>query len=328
MRVGSFDTASQVLIVAEIGNNHEGSVEAAHELVERAADAGADAVKFQTFRTDAFVSPADEARYARMRRFELSPDEFGDLARHAHDRSLLFLTTPLDLESVGALLPVVDAFKVASGDIDFFPLLDALAAAGKPVVISTGQSELDEVDRAVEALGGAVGILQCVSSYPAPDREMNLLAVGVLAERFPACTIGYSDHTTGLDAAPLAVACGARIVEKHFTLDKGYSDFRDHALSADPDDLRELVRRVRAAETLLGARRKEIQPSEYEARHALRRSIAAVGDLDAGHVLGVGDLVWTRPADGLRPGEEGLLLGRRLRRAVAAGEHLRADDVD
>jgi N,N'-diacetyllegionaminate synthase len=327
VRIGAFDTDARVLVVAEIGNNHEGDIGVARELVELAADAGADAVKFQTFRTDAFVSPRDEPRYARMQRFELSGDEFAQLAELAHARALLFLSTALDLESVAVLHQLVDAYKVASGDIDFYPLLDALAATGRPVVISTGQSTLDEIAHAVDALGGAIGILQCVSSYPAPDDEVNLRAIGVLAERFPTSTIGYSDHTTGIDAAPLSVACGARMVEKHFTLDKAYSEFRDHALSANPDEFRELVRRIRAAETLLGRAHKEIQPSETAARFALRRSVAATRDFEAGHLLVDGDLVWTRPADGLRPGEESILLGRSLRRPVEAGEHLRADDV-
>src|SRR5207248_7441028 len=126
-------------------------------------------------------------------------------------------------------------------------LLERVAAVGKPVVLSTGQSELPEIERAVEVLGGGVGVLQCVTSYPAPDAEIHLRAIGVLAERLPDCTIGFSDHTNRLDAAPLAVACGARIVEKHVTLDKGYSAFRDHALSADPAELRELVDRIRRA---------------------------------------------------------------------------------
>ena len=328
MRIGSFDTDKRVLVVAEIGNNHEGDLAVARELVERAADAGADAVKFQTYRTDAFVSPSNPERYSRMQRFELSPDVFAELADLAHSRSLLFVSTPLDLASVDALAPFADALKVASGDVDFFPLLERIAATGRPAILSTGQSDLDDVERAVTVFARPVGVLHCVTSYPAPEAEVNLRAIGLLAERLPGCTIGYSDHSDGLDAAPLAVACGARIVEKHFTLDKAFSAFRDHALSADPAELRELARRIRAAETLLGKREKDVQPSETEARTAVRRSIAAARALPAGHVLTEADLVWTRPADGLRPGEEAQVLARPLRRAVAAGEHLRADDVD
>jgi len=173
MKIGGIDTRRTPLVVAEIGNNHEGDVAVARKLVEHAAAAGADAVKFQTFRTDGFVSPRDADRYARMQRFELTPEEFAELADVARSHSLLFLSTPLDLESVDVVTPLVDAFKVASGDIDFFPLLDKLAAIGKPIVLSTGQSELSDVDRAVAAVGGSSGVLHCVSSYPAPDDEVN-----------------------------------------------------------------------------------------------------------------------------------------------------------
>ena len=327
MRIGSFDTDERVLVVAEIGNNHEGDTGVARDLVELAADAGADAVKFQTFRADEFVSPSDGERYARMQRFELAPEVWGELAAAARRRSLLFLSTPLDLASVDVLEPLVDAYKIASGDIDFFPLLERVAATGKPVVAATGQSELEDVARAVEVLGPDVALLHCVTSYPAPENEINLRAIGVLAERFPSATVGYSDHTPGLDAGPLAVACGARIVEKHFTLDKHFSAFRDHALSADPPELHELVRRVRAAEALLGEARKSVQPSELEMRTAVRRSIAAARPLPEGHVLSAGDLIWTRPADGVRPGKEASFIGRRLQRAVETGEHLRLEDV-
>lgn len=327
MLVGGFDTGERVLVLAEIGNNHEGDLGVARELVERAADAGVDGVKFQTFRTSSYVSPSDMERYARMQRFELSEGGFAELAELAHTRSLLFVSTPLDLHSVDALVPFADALKVASGDIDFLPLLERVAATGMPSILSSGQSDLDDLDRAVGVLGNGIGVLHCVTSYPAPISEVNLRAIGLLAERFPSCTIGYSDHTDGLDAAPLAVACGARIIEKHFTLDKHQSDFRDHQLSADPAELAELVRRIRAAETLLGESLKAVQPSEMQARTAVRRSIAAARALPQGHELAASDLIWTRPADALRPGEEHRLIGRPLRRAVEAGDHLRLEDV-
>lgn len=327
MRIGRFDTDERVLVIAEIGNNHEGDAAVARELVEYAADAGADAVKFQTFRTRALISPADEVRYARMQRFELPPETFAELADLAHERGLLFASTALDFDSVDVLVGIADAIKVASGDIDFFPLLERIAASGRPTILSTGQSDLEDVGRAVDVLGDGIGVLHCVTSYPAPITEVNLRAIGVLRERFPVATIGYSDHTDGLEAAPLAVACGARIVEKHFTMDKHRSDFRDHQLSATPEELGELVRRIRAAETLLGDSEKAVQPSEMSARTAVRRSIAAARSLPEGHALAAGDLTWTRPADALRPGEEHRLIGRPLRRAVERGDHLRLEDV-
>lgn len=327
MRIGDRDTGARVLVVAEIGNNHEGDVGAARELVRLAAEAGADAVKLQTYRTALFVRPADADRYARLERFELPPASVAELQRLARELGLLFLSTPLDLEAVALLEPLVDAYKIASGDNDFWPLLDAVRATRKPVVVSTGMSTLEGVARAVDRLRGSeVALLQCTSAYPAPEHEANLAAIGLLAARFRV-TVGYSDHTLGIDACVAAVAAGARIVEKHFTLDKARGGFRDHQLSADPDDLRELVRRVRDVETLLGRPEKTVQPSEEETVRAARRSVVAARDLEAGHAVAWEDLVWLRPRDGLAPDEAGDILGATLVRAVAAGEPIRRQDV-
>jgi N,N'-diacetyllegionaminate synthase len=332
MHIGGFDLDERVLVVAEIGNNHEGDLAVARELVAQAAEAGADAVKFQTFRTERFVAPTDPVRFQRLRSFELRPDDFRELGELARQHHLLFISTPLDLDSARVLGPIVDAIKIASGDIDFFPLLAEVATSRKPVILSTGQSELDEIHRAVAELRGVgaaeIAVLHCVSSYPAPSDEINLRALTVLSEQLPGVTIGYSDHTTGLDAAPLAVACGARMIEKHFTLDRAFSEFRDHQLSADPSGLRELVRRVREAELLLGEPRKATRPSEAAGRIAFRRSIAAARDLPQGHIVAAEDLMWIRPGDGLRPGDEAHVVGRRLKRELAAGELVRSADVD
>jgi N,N'-diacetyllegionaminate synthase len=334
VRIGELDTDEHVVIVAEIGNNHEGDLGRARELVEAAAQARTDAVKFQTFRTEHFVSASDAQRYELLRRFELPWEAFTELAELAHARGLAFLSTPLDLGSAEFLADVVDAYKIASGDNDFLPLLVSVASHRLPVILSTGMSELAQVERAVATVRAGwpdgedygLAVLHCVSAYPVPDAEANLRAITVLAE-LPGCTIGYSDHTLGLAAAPLAVALGARIVEKHFTLDKELSDFRDHRLSADPSELRELVERIRAAESLLGSAEKRIQPSERETARAARRSIVAARDLPRDHVITDADLGWIRPAGGLAPGEEHRLLGRRLVRDVAAGQRLGVEDV-
>jgi sialic acid synthase SpsE len=333
MRVAGFDTDERVLVVAEIGNNHEGDVSVARELVVAAADAGADAVKFQTFRTEHYVSRLDAERFARLERFRLSFDEFAELAGLARDRGLLFVSTPFDLESAAFLGGVADAIKIASGDNDFEPLLVRAAQTRLPMIVSTGLAEMSAVRGTVELVrhewGSAdhgLAVLHCVSAYPVPADEVHLRAISALAAELD-CVVGYSDHTAGVDAAPLAVALGARVIEKHFTLDKQYSDFRDHQLSADQPELVELVRRVRLAETLLGTAEKQVQPSERDGAVALRRSVAAVRDLPVGHVVVEADLTWIRPGGGLRPGEEALLLGRTLGRAVAAGEQLAVDDV-
>jgi N,N'-diacetyllegionaminate synthase len=334
MKVGTFDTQQRVLIVAEIGNNHEGSVERAEELVIEAARAGADAVKFQTFRTEQFVARADAERFARLERFRLTEEQFSHLARVAHKHDILFGSTPLDMASAGFLAGIADFLKIASGDNDFFPLLAAVAGTGRPMIVSTGLLDEEGLSRTarfvIDARGSSddLALVHCVSSYPVPGDEVNLRAIGLLAERFPEFEIGYSDHTLGIDAAALSVSAGARIVEKHFTLDKNFSDFRDHQLSADPEEFGRLVDRIRAGERLGGERVKIVQASEESNVQALRRSIVAAGSFAAGHVLGGDDLAWLRPGGGMPPGDEALLLGKSLRRNVEFGERLAPEDVE
>ncbi|MGH2933086.1 MAG: N-acetylneuraminate synthase family protein [Gaiellaceae bacterium] len=334
MHIADFDTDARVLVVAEIGNNHEGDVGVARELVEAAAEAGADAVKFQTFRTEHYVSRLDAERFTRLEGFRLSFEEFEELAALAHNLGLLFVSTPFDLESAAFLGQVADAIKIASGDNDFEPLLVRAAGTRRPMIVSAGLAEIEAIRRTVGLVrrewageDHGLAVLHCVSAYPVPPEEAHLRAVTALADELD-CVVGYSDHTIGVDAAPLAVALGARVIEKHFTLDKSYSDFRDHLLSADPLELTDLVRRIRLAETLLGAATKRVQPSEESGVVALRRSIAALRDLPAGHAITAEDLTWLRPGGGLRPGQEEALLGRRLRRAVSAGEQLGVDDTE
>ena len=336
MIIRDFDVREKVLVVAEIGNNHEGDFKVAQDLVRRAAECGVHAVKFQTFQTRFFVGPQDPARYARLQGFELTYPQFAELARLAKSLGLLFISTPLDLESARFLQGVVDAYKVASGDNDFYPLMASIAGTGEPVIISSGMSDMAQVIAAKDCVENvwqsrgitqSLAVLHCVSSYPAPPEAINLAVLPRLAAELR-CPIGYSDHTEGIEACVLAVALGARIIEKHFTLDKHYSDFRDHQLSADPAEMTRLMAEIARAETLLGRPEKRMQPCEEAVAKVARRSIAAIADLPAGHVLTPDDLMWIRPAGGLKPGEEGALVGRRLRRAVQAAEQLRPADVE
>lgn len=336
MKLGSFDTDTRVLIVAEIGNNHEGSAARAADMVRAAAECGVDAVKFQTVRAGELVSRKETARFERLTSFELSDAEYAELSQLARGLGLLFISTPLYLDAVAMLEPLVDAYKIASGDNDFLPLIEKVAHTGKPVIISSGVSTFAQIETAVATVrriwrasehAGELGVLQCVSSYPTPPEEAQLAAIPLLAQSL-GCVAGYSDHTLGIDACVLAVGAGARILEKHFTLDKNLSDFRDHALSADPAEMRELVRRVRAAEAMLGNGDKRIQPCEEAAAIAIRRSIAAARDLKQGATISASDLKWIRPGSGLRPGQESLLIGRRLRRDVSADDLLSQSDVE
>ncbi len=328
MKIDHFDLDEQVMIVAEIGNNHEGDFMLAQDLIGLAAEAGAHAVKFQTFRTEDYISRRETDRFARLKSFELSPAQFERLREIATDLGVLFLSTPFDIVSAHQLGPLVAAMKIASGDTTFFPLLEAIAETAKPILLSTGMATLDEIRAAKNTIERVwkersitqeMAILHCVSSYPVPPEQANLAAIGDLSNEF-GCTIGYSDHTMGNEAAAISVALGARIVEKHFTIDKHHSDFRDHHLSADPTELRELVDRIQRISTLMGDGEKIPQPSEVGATKSLRRSIAARCDLSEGTIIEAKDLTWVRPATGLAPGNEHLVLGRRLLEPISAGD--------
>jgi sialic acid synthase SpsE len=232
---------------------------------------------------------------------------------------------------------MVDALKIASGDNDVPQLLDAAGASGRPVVYSTGMSDLVTVGAAHERLRAAgateIGILHCVSAYPTPPESAALASIPHLSTHFPDAVVGYSDHTLGLDAAVAAVGLGARIVEKHITLRKDFSDFRDHQLSAEPHELAELVERARtaappaASDVLVGEPKHDVLPVERDTAKVARRSLAARRDLEAGHRLLSGDLISLRPRDGLVPADEPALLGRELVRPLARGETVSADDL-
>ena len=338
MKIGPIDLDQEVLVIAEIGNNHEGNFELAQEMIRLAAQAGAGAVKFQTIVPDRLVAAGETDRIRQLGRFRFSYEQFAALKETADAAGIMFLSTPFDLESAEKLDPLVPAYKIASGDNNFFPLLDVVARTGKPVIMSTGLMELAEVENSIRFLrsrwneagqsGDAepgIALLHCVVNYPTAPEDGNLLAIRTLAAL--GTTVGYSDHTIGIEAAVLSVALGARVIEKHFTIDKNHSSFRDHQLSADPADLSELVRRVRLASTLLGTGAKEHVPNEAEIGPRVRRSIVAARDLPAGHTLAWADLSWVRPGGGLAPGQEDQVLGKRLATALAQGEQITLDGI-
>ena len=328
MRIGNFDLDQHILVVAEIGNNHEGSISLAEELIGRAAEAGVGAVKFQTFRTEDYISPGDAERFCRLRSFELRYEQFERLSEVARQNGVIFFSTPFDLQSAEALNPFVPAFKISSGDNTFYPLLETIARFGKPIILSTGLANLARIRYAkalVERVWSESGVqqnlalLHCVSSYPVPFQEASLGAIRALGNEFH-CTVGYSDHCTGINAAALSVALGARIVEKHFTLDKNYSSLRDHHLSADPGEMSELVQRINHFVSLIGAQEKHPQPCEMKIASSVRRSIAAKRDIAKGAVVSWNDITWTRPGGGLSPGNEQMVLGKALASPVRRGE--------
>jgi sialic acid synthase SpsE len=338
MKIGGHDVDRAALLIAEIGVNHEGDFEKAKTLLALAADAGADAVKFQAYYVSdlRFVSPgADLERFERMRRNELSIEQFRALARQADDSGVTFLCTCFDPKTVSALSDVLPAFKIASGDVTNDQLLTAVAATKKPILLSTGMSTTEEIRHALEliaqgshisTLRDRVVLLQCTSSYPCPPEQVNLRSMDYLGRTFGLRT-GYSDHTLGSLACQAAVAMGARVIEKHFTDQKEGRTFRDHALSADASDFRELVRTVRAIEVLRGLDAKDVQDAEAGNRLPMRRSMAVAKDVNAGTALSADLLVALRPSSGWPASDWTALIGRTLARPLKAGDLISAADL-
>ena len=327
--------AQPVFMIAEAGVNHNGDLKLARALIDVAVEAGADAVKFQTFQADRLATPdapkADyqlrttgdaESQFDMLRRLELSPDAHRELQSYCHERGIIFLSTPFDDVAVDLLDELgVPAFKISSGDLTNSPLLEHVASKGKPVILSTGMSELSELIEAVSVLNTAgcenPVLLHCVSNYPADAAEVNLRAMQTMRSAFDV-PVGFSDHTEGIDVALAAVALGACVIEKHFTLDRTLPG-PDHRASLEPAELRELVRSIRRVETALGNGRKVPSASEVETAKVARRSLVAARDIPAGVTLERSMVVMRRPGTGMSPGMLETLLNRRAVREIAAG---------
>lgn len=331
------------LVVAELGVNHDGDARQALALLAAAADAGADAVKVQTFRTEEFLTDRDltytytsggqtvtEPMFAMFKRLELPLAALRDLQAEAARRRILFLSTPCDTESLQALLALgVPAVKVSSEDLINVRFLAAVAQAPVPVILSTGMADEHEITLALDIFRAAgkrdVVLLHCTSVYPAPDAEVNLARLAALRDRF-GILAGYSDHTADAAAAAGAATHGAVLIEKHFTRDRALAG-PDHAFSATPAVLRETVAAVRRAEAQRGSAALEPTPTEARLRREFRRSIVAARDLPAGTVLGEADLAYRRPGDGMKPYECDRVLGRTLHTARQAGAQIREEDL-
>jgi N,N'-diacetyllegionaminate synthase len=329
------DLNNEVYFIAEIGNNHEGNFDLAVEMIRMAANSGVHAVKFQTFKTDNFISSKITERYEQLASYEFSNEQWKLLKSEANRLKLVFCSTPFDLVSATFLNDLVPFFKISSGDNSFFPLLRTVAGFAKPIILSCGMAELEDIkitkdyiqsiwkDKGIKS---KIALLHCVSSYPTSDMDANLLSIPYL-KRSLGGIIGYSDHTLGIDAACTAVSLGAQIIEKHFTIDKNLSDFHDHKISATPDEFKDLVERSKRIRNLLGTETKSIASSERRTILASRRSIVAVRDLAKGHFLELKDLTWVRPTGGLPPGKENSLLGRSLLRSIKKHDIITEMDI-
>jgi N-acetylneuraminate synthase/N,N'-diacetyllegionaminate synthase len=336
-------SSAQCFVIAEAGVNHNGDVTLAHRLIDAAADVGANAIKFQTFDADNLASPnarkaeyqarstgTEESQLEMLRRLELSRAAYPDLIRHAHERNLVFLSSPFDEASADFLEQLgVCAFKIPSGEITNLPFLGRIARKGRPLLISTGMCQLEEVVQAVEAvrLNGNPNIvlLHCVSCYPADPGDCNLLAMQTLRNRF-GVPVGWSDHTLGTSVAVAAVALGACLLEKHLTLDKTMAG-PDHQSSLQPNEFQSLVVSIREVERALGDGVKRPALGEHSTAIAARKSLCAARDLSPGHVLREEDFVARRPGSGISPAKLDELVGRVLTLPRRTGECIKEQDL-
>ena len=337
--------SDKVLIIAEAGVNHDGDLNQALKLVDMAAEAGADIVKFQSFDARSlataeatlaeyqYKSSLEEnsdgagAQLALLERLQLSWEDHLALLRHCTDRGIEFFSTAFDLGSLQLLADLgVRRFKIPSGEITNLPLMRRIASFGKDVIVSTGMAELSEVSAAIESLEIAglprekITLLHCTTEYPAPIHDVNLRAMDAMASSFDV-RVGYSDHTEGVEVAIAAAALGAKVIEKHFTLDKNLPG-PDHRASLEPIDLELMVSAIRKIESALGSDQKKCTSSEKKNVPLVRKSIVAAKPIEAGEAFTEQNLTVKRPGTGLSPMLWDRVLGRRARRSFQAEDRI------
>jgi N-acetylneuraminate synthase len=322
-------------IIAEAGVNHNGDLNMAKRLINVAVEAGADAVKFQTFAAERLVTStapkaeyqlqttdAAESQYAMLKRLELSEQMHRELIAHCDEKKIAFLSTPFDEESADLLDAFnVSAFKIPSGEITNLPFLSHVARKNKPLIVSTGMSYLSEVETAVRTITATgntqISLLHCVSNYPAASADINLRAMNTMTQAF-GIPVGFSDHAVGIEVAFAAAALGAAVIEKHFTLDRSLPG-PDHQASLEPDELKVLVRGIRNITSALGDGRKQPVPSEANTASVARKSVIARRAIPQGTTLSEADLGLLRPGTGLPPMILPYLIGRTTRIEIAQG---------
>lgn len=310
------DKKNKVMIIAEAGVNHNGSLDIAKRLIDSAKSSGADIVKFQTAKLDALVSKIapmadyqkentgiEESQKEMLRKLLLPYEDFVELARYCKEVGILFLSTPFDIESIRFLDTLQDMWKVPSGEITNYPYLVEIAKTGKKIMLSTGMSTLQEVDTALEVLrnngAGEITLLHCTTNYPTPMQDVNLNAMITLKEHCGG-KVGYSDHTQGIDIPIAAAALGASVIEKHFTLDRNMAG-PDHKASLEPDELKSMVLAVRNIEKALGTGVKSPSESEKVNLVVVRKSIVAAKQIRAGEFFTEENLTTKRPGTGINP---------------------------
>ena len=322
----------KVFIIAEAGVNHNGRLDLAYQLIDVAKDAGADAVKFQTFKAENVVSKlADKAEYQKkatssdesqlemIKKLEISFDDFIKLKKYCDKKGIMFLSTPFDHQSIDFLNELgLDTFKIPSGEIINLPYLKKIGSLNKKLIISTGMANLGEVEYAIAILVKSgtkkenITILHCTTNYPCPYKEVNLKAMLTLKEAFK-LPVGYSDHTLGIEVPIAAVAMGAKIIEKHFTLDKKLPG-PDHKASLEPGELKKMVKAIRNIEMALGDGIKKPNKSEIEIMKVVRKSIVASKSIKKGEIFTKTNITVKRPGIGISPMRWDEVIGERANR--------------
>jgi len=331
-------------IVAEIGANHNGDMALCRALIDAARESGADAVKFQSWSKRSLISTGEFARNARytagngggptleqaVERYQLSAGAHRQIADYCRERGVVFFSSCFSREEVDLLESLdVPAYKIASMDVNHLPLLEYVACTGKPVILSAGMATLGEVERALATLrshgAGPVALLHCLSIYPCPPEAVHLRTMETWRRAFDV-PVGYSDHTLGPAISLGAVALGACLIEKHFTLDRALEGW-DHAISADPAEMRALVDGCRAVFAALGSSARVVSEAELEKRKTFRRRMVAARAMRSGERLTPADVEFKRPGNGIQPDELAYVVGRALARDVAAEEELAWTDL-
>ncbi len=341
----------QTFVIAEAGVNHNGSEKLALQLIETAANAGADAVKFQTFKADTLVTKGastaeyqkqqtgSDDQYSMLKKLELSDGLHKKLIDHCRVHDIEFMSTPFDMDAAKFLIELgMDRLKIPSGELTNIPFIRELAVFNKPMILSTGMANLDEVKEAVAAIievreqqefpediEEVLTILHCTSNYPACNKDVNLKAMQTMATEL-ILPVGYSDHTDGTLISVAAVAMGATIIEKHFTLDKS-SPGPDHQASLEPDELKLMVEQIRQVESCLGDGKKTPRESELPVRDLVRRSVTLANDKAAGEIILAEDLVLLRPGMGIPPKQLQHVIGKCLKLSQKSGASLVWEDL-
>ena len=317
-------------IIAEIGNNHEGSFLLAKKMILEAHKCGADAVKFQVFKTEKYVSTYNIARFKRLKKFELKFSDFLKLKKYAERLGLVFFGTPFDIDSLKFLIKNCKIIKISSGDNNHMEFITEILRNNKICIISTGFLSEIEINKLIKKIRKKFSkkiieknlkLLHCVAAYPPNDKELNLKFIKTLNEKYK-FDIGFSDHSLGVDAPVAAVALGAKIIEKHFTIDNNFSDFHDHKVSLNPKDMKKMIKKIRRLEIMLGADSKKIQPSEKKILNLARRSYYSSKKVLRGEILNEENLILLRPSDNnsLKIEDKAKIFNKKSKKNMNAGQ--------